>query len=125
MGRLVAESLHAAFVDSDLRGFIPANSSVAGTRSARLNRVATNKADESLKQVHQRFQEMYANSHPTRGLLAFRLMLHAAGLNPSEVDDDWLRNLRKEWVYGQSEEPFWEDSLNRAYKDAVRSMLLA
>lgn len=74
-------------------------------------------------EAYQRFRSMYADSLPMRGAVAFQLALHAAGLRPSEVTDEWLRALRDDWVYGSSDEPFTEEHLNRAYRDAARQAL--
>ena len=58
---------------------------------------------------------MYADSTPIRGLRELDAAVHAAGLDYTEVTLDWLRELNKAWVYGESGAPFTSELLNRRY----------
>jgi hypothetical protein len=61
------------------------------------------------------FGRIYADSTPIRSEHELDAAILAAGLHPEDVTKQWLRSLRRPWVYGESDEPFVSDRLNRRY----------
>lgn len=73
-------------------------------------------ADSTYQDAHRRFSAMWANSEPVRGEHELEAAIRAAGLADQPVPDDWLRSLRRDWVYGDSDEPFADQNANRSYR---------
>ncbi len=66
--------------------------------------------------VYRRFAKIWANGEPVRDARELAAALRAAGVPEAQITDDWLRSLRREWVYGESEEPFVDERANRSYR---------
>lgn len=64
---------------------------------------------------YRQFGRIYGASTPIRSEYELDAAILAAGLHPEDVTKQWLRKLRRPWVYGESETPFVSDRLNRRY----------
>lgn len=69
-----------------------------------------------LDAVNQQFVRLYANSKPIRTRDELDAAIRAAGLSYDGVSDEFLRSLRKEWIFLDSEQPFEDDRQNKAYR---------
>ena len=69
----------------------------------------------SMNDVYREFAKMYANGEPIRPADALEAAILAAGKKTEDVTTDWLRSLRRDWIHGESEEPFEDERANRAY----------
>ncbi len=72
--------------------------------------------DARLREIYDRFNAMYANSRPIRAPTELDAAIQAAGLGYEQITADWLRALRHAWVYHESDEPFFDEQHNRAYR---------
>ena len=70
----------------------------------------------SLTDLNDQFARIYANSEPIRGLAELDAAVRAAGLDYTQVTVDWLRSLKRDWVYLRDPEPFEDERTNRAYR---------
>jgi len=66
-------------------------------------------------EVYRQFGRIYADSTPIRSEHELDAAILAAGMHEGDVTKQWLRSLRRPWVYGESETPFVSDRLNRRY----------
>lgn len=71
---------------------------------------------KSLAELNDEFARIYANSDPIRGLAELDAAVHAAGLDYPQVTSEWLRSLKRDWVYLRDPEPFEDERANRAYR---------
>lgn len=69
--------------------------------------------------VYERFCAIWSDSRPIADEGMLRAALAAHRLSPAEVSDDWLRSLRRSWVYLESERPFEDPALNLEYRRHV------
>ena len=69
-----------------------------------------------LQQLYATFARIYADGKPIRGVFELVAAIHAAGLEPENVTEDWLRALNGDWVYGESLLSFQDPAANRLYQ---------
>jgi len=69
-----------------------------------------------LQQLYATFARIYADGKPIRGVFELVAAIHAAGFEPENVTEDWLRALNGDWVYGESLLPFQDPAANRLYQ---------
>jgi len=69
-----------------------------------------------LEELYASFARVYGDGKPIRGLLELVAAIHAAGLDPKNVTEDWLKALNDDWVYGESLMPFQDTTANRLYQ---------
>ncbi len=69
------------------------------------------------------FARIWGDGHPIRSAPEVEAAMRAADLEYDEVDDEWLRALSRAWVYHESEDPFEDDMVNRAYRRELRELL--
>jgi hypothetical protein len=69
-----------------------------------------------LKKLYASFAGIYGDGKPIRGVFELVAAIHAAGLEPENVTDDWLRGLNHDWAYGESLLPFQDPAANRLYQ---------
>jgi hypothetical protein len=78
-------------------------------------------AESIYEDAYRRFSSMWADSEPVRSERELEAAIRAAGLGEQPVPDDWLRSLRRDWVYGDSDEPFADQGANRVYRRELMS----
>lgn len=71
-----------------------------------------------LERTYRRFCAIWADSEPVRASHELAAALRAVGAE--EVEDEWLRGLNPDWVYGESAEPFDDDETNLNYRRELR-----
>jgi hypothetical protein len=71
---------------------------------------------KSLDQINDDFSRIWANSQPVRSKDELDAAIRAAGLDYDQVNTQWLRSLKKAWVYLDSDAPFDDENTNRAYR---------
>lgn len=71
---------------------------------------------EAMEAVYRRFRAIYADGIPVRDPEELAAAVRASGARVEDVDDAWLRALRRAWVYGDADEPFEDDRANRNYR---------
>ena len=71
---------------------------------------------EEERDAYRRFAAMWANGEPVRSEHELEAAIRAAGLEGQPVSDEWLRELDRRWVYGESDEPFESERANRSYR---------
>lgn len=69
-----------------------------------------------LEKLHASFARIYGDGKPLRGVFELVAAIHAAGLEPENVTEDWLRALNEDWVYGEALLPFQDPTANRLYQ---------
>lgn len=69
-----------------------------------------------LEALYASFARMYADGKPIRGVFELVAAIRAAGLEPGDVDEAWLRSLNGDWVYGEALLPFQDLATNRLYR---------
>jgi len=75
---------------------------------------------DALDNLYASFARVYGDGKPIRGLLELVAAIHAAGLDPENVTEDWLKALNDDWVYGESLMPFQDASANRLYQRCLK-----
>ena len=73
-------------------------------------------SEPDIDAVNQDFSRLYANSKPIRTKDELDAAIRAAGLPYEGVSEEFLRSLRKDWVFLESEQPFEDDRQNKAYR---------
>jgi|GEM_PF-1338333 len=68
-----------------------------------------------LEKLYASFARIYADGKPIRGAFELVAAIRAAGLEPEDVTEDWLRTLNRDWVYRESLAPFQDPIANRLY----------
>ena len=71
---------------------------------------------KELEELYATFARIFADGKPIRGVFELVAAIHAAGLEPENVTEDWLRALNGDWVYGDSLFPFQDPTANRLYQ---------
>ena len=71
---------------------------------------------DALEDLYASFARIYGDGKPIRGILALVAAIHAAGLEPEKVTEDWLKTLNADWVYGEALMPFQDPAANRLYQ---------
>jgi hypothetical protein len=74
----------------------------------------TNKNE--LEELYASFARIYGDGKPIRGAFELVAAIRAAGLEPDQVTEDWLKTLNRDWVYGESLLPFQDPAANRLYQ---------
>lgn len=69
-----------------------------------------------LDALYASFARMYADGKPIRGVFELVAATQAAGLEPENVTEEWLRSLNRDWVYGEALVPFQDLATNRLYR---------
>jgi hypothetical protein len=69
-----------------------------------------------LEALYASFARVYADGKPIRGVFELVAAIRAAGLEPGDVDEAWLRSLNGDWVYGEALLPFHDLASNRLYR---------
>jgi hypothetical protein len=69
-----------------------------------------------LEERYSWFARIYADGKPIRGIFELGAAIRAAGLEPANVTEDWLRALNRDWVHGESLLPFRDAAANRLYQ---------
>lgn len=64
---------------------------------------------------YRQFARAFADSTPIRSERELEAAIAAAGLREDEVTRAFLDSLRRTWVYGESDVPFKNETLNRRY----------
>jgi hypothetical protein len=72
------------------------------------------------EELYASFARVYGDGKPIRGLLELVAAIHAAGLDPKDVTEDWLKALNDDWVYGESIVPFQDPAANRLYQRLLK-----
>jgi len=75
----------------------------------------------TLDEVNDAFARIYADSLPIRSRDELDAAIRAAGLSYEAVSDEWLRALRRSWVFLESDSPFDDESANRAYRREMQA----
>ncbi len=70
----------------------------------------------ALEDLYASFARVYGDGKPIRGIRELLAAIHAAGLAPENVTEDWLKALNADWVYGESFMPFQDPAANRRYQ---------
>ena len=73
-----------------------------------------------LEELYASFARVYGDGKPIRGILELVAAIHAAGLEPENVTEDWLKTLNDDWVYGESLMPFQDSVANRLYQRILK-----
>jgi hypothetical protein len=76
-----------------------------------------------IEELYGMFARIWGNGHPIRSAPELEAALRAADLDYADVDDAWLRSLSQTWVYHESEDPFEDENVNRAYRRELRELL--
>ena len=71
---------------------------------------------KDLEELYATFARIFADGKPIRGVFELVAAINAAGLEPENVTEDWLRALNGDWVYGDSLVPFQDPKANRLYQ---------
>ncbi|MDH3655902.1 MAG: hypothetical protein OEN21_16690 [Myxococcales bacterium] len=69
-----------------------------------------------LEALYASFARIYADGKPIRGVFELVAAIRAAGLEPGDVDEAWLRSLNGDWAYGEALLPFQDTDTNRLYR---------
>ena len=69
-----------------------------------------------LEELYASFARIYADGKPIRGAFELVAAIRAAGLEPGNVNEEWLRSLNQDWVYGEALLPFQDVAANRLYR---------
>jgi len=69
-----------------------------------------------LEELYALFARIYADGKPIRGAFELVAAIRAAGLEPGNVNEEWLRSLNQDWVYGEALLPFQDVAANRLYR---------
>jgi hypothetical protein len=69
--------------------------------------------------LYASFARIYADGKPIRGVFELVAAIRAAGLEPADVDEAWLRSLNGDWVYGEALLPFQDAAANRLYRQLL------
>lgn len=72
-----------------------------------------------IQDAYERFFRVWGNSEPIRRPDELAAALTAAGKDPAQANEDWLRSLDRDWVYGDSDAPFKDERTNREYRRLV------
>ena len=72
--------------------------------------------NSELQELYASFARTYADGKPIRGAFELVAAIRAAGLEPEQVTEDWLKTLNRDWVYGESLLPFQDPAANRVYR---------
>jgi hypothetical protein len=78
--------------------------------------MAENIDPNDLEKLYASFARIYADGKPIRGVFELVAAIHAAGLDPENVTENWLRALNEDWVHGESLLPFQDPVANRLYQ---------
>ena len=71
---------------------------------------------DPLEDLYALFARVYGDGKPIRGMLELVAAIQAAGLEPENVTEDWLKTLNADWVYGEALMPFQDPGANRLYQ---------
>ncbi len=69
-----------------------------------------------IEELYASFARIYADGKPIRGAFELVAAIHAAGLEPENVTEEWLRSLNRDWVCGAALLPFQDLAANRLYR---------
>jgi len=78
--------------------------------------MAENIDPNDLEKLYASFARIYGDGKPIRGVFELVAAIHAAGLEPENVTENWLRALNEAWVHGESLLPFQDPVANRLYQ---------
>ncbi|HJL19495.1 MAG TPA: hypothetical protein RMH99_27785 [Sandaracinaceae bacterium LLY-WYZ-13_1] len=80
-------------------------------------------SDEGQRDAYRRFASIWANGEAIRSEPELEAAIRAAGKDgDAPVTDEWLRSLRRAWVYGDSDDPFENERANRSYRSHLREL---